>query len=67
MFIDTKPVLFKAEHPFQMYIIDGEHDDTMSFMGQINNLCIPEGSEPPTYVETINPWNNFTVTCQDIT
>ena len=64
--IDTKPILFKADHPFQMYIIDGEHDNTILFMGQINNPGIPEGSETPTYVETINPWNNFTVTCENI-
>ena len=59
---DTNPILFKADHPFEMFIIDGEHNNTILFMGQINNPGIPSGSETPTYNETINPWNNFTYT-----
>jgi len=49
------PVLFKADHSFQMFIIDGEHQNTVLFMGQINNPGIPEGSDEPTYNESSDP------------
>jgi serpin B len=50
------PVLFRADHAFQMYIIDGTHDNTVLFMGQINDPGIPEGSEAPYDENT--PGNN---------
>eukprot|EP01083_Nonionella_stella_P005890 17003_1 len=46
------PILFKADHPFQMFIIDGEHDNTILFMGQVNNPGMIEGRETPTYDES---------------
>merc|ERR1712130_1086226 len=47
------PVLFKADHSFQMFIIDGSHSNTVLFMGQINNPGIPEGSHSPIYNESL--------------
>ena len=37
-----EPVLFKADHPYQMFIIDGEHENPILFMGQINNPGTPK-------------------------
>eukprot|EP01083_Nonionella_stella_P024629 67904_1 len=55
-----KPILFKADNPYQMYIIDGEHDNTILFMGQINNPGIPQGNDVPNYDESIDSiWNDF--------
>eukprot|EP01083_Nonionella_stella_P272771 925103_1 len=48
-----KPILFKADNPYQMYIIDGEHDNTILFMGQINNPGIVQGNDIPNYDESI--------------
>ena len=48
----AQPILFKADHSFQMFIIDGEHENAMLFMGQINNPGIPDGSDEPTFVES---------------
>merc|ERR1719233_1024432 len=45
------PILFKADHSFQMFIVDGAHENTLLFMGQINNPGIPEGSDTPQYIE----------------
>merc|ERR1712039_438916 len=49
------PVLFKADHSFQLFIIDGEHENTVLFMGQINDPGIPKGSDEPTYNESSDP------------
>ncbi len=58
--ITPNPILFKADHPFQMFIIDGNHDNVVLFMGQINNPGIPEGSDTPSYNEpTDSVWNDF--------
>ena len=55
------PILFKADHPFQMFIIDGDHDNAILFMGDVNKPGIPKGSDVPKYNESANPiWNNFT-------
>eukprot|EP01083_Nonionella_stella_P106496 307417_1 len=54
------PKLFKADHPFQMFIIDGSHDDNILFMGQVNDPGIPDGSSTPVYDESTNSiWSNF--------
>merc|ERR1719397_1090907 len=56
------PVLFKADHSFQMFIIDGEHENTVLFMGQINNPGIPQGSDAPTYNESSDAvWTEYPV------
>eukprot|EP01084_Bolivina_argentea_P262991 444973_1 len=53
-------LLFKADHPFQMFIIDGAHDNVVLFMGQINNPGIPQGNDVPNYDESIDSiWNDF--------
>ena len=54
------PVLFKADHSFQLFIIDGEHENTVLFMGQINDPGIPEGSDEPSFDESSDGiWNDF--------
>ena len=56
------PVLFKADHPFQMFIIDGEHDNTILFMGLVNNPGIPETSNTPSYDESSDQvWSDYTL------
>merc|ERR1719145_96490 len=56
------PILFKADHSFQMFIVDGEHENTVLFMGQINNPGIPEDAETPTYDESRDPiWTDYPV------
>merc|ERR1719474_2429115 len=55
-----QPILFKADHSFQMFIIDGDHENTVLFMGQINNPGIPEGAETPSYDESEDPvWTQY--------
>ena len=57
------PILFKADHSFTMFIIDGQHDNAILFMGNVNNPGIPQGSDIPTFDESTDPiWNNFTAT-----
>ena len=57
-----RPILFKADHSFQMFIIDGEHENAVLFMGQINNPGIPDGSDEPTFVESSSPvWDDTRV------
>ena len=46
------PILFKADHPFQLFIIDGEHDNAILFQGIIRKPGIPAGSETPTFDES---------------
>eukprot|EP01083_Nonionella_stella_P186310 681717_1 len=54
------PILFKADHPFQMFIIDGAHDNAILFMGHINEPGIPEESETPEYDEAEDEiWNSY--------
>merc|ERR1712228_646684 len=61
------PVLFKADHSFQMFIIDGEHDNTVLFMGQINDPGIPEGSAAPQYDESDDDvWTDFALYDDDV-
>merc|ERR1719249_17012 len=56
------PILFKADHSFQMFIVDGEHENTVLFMGQINNPGLPEDAETPTYDESRDPiWTDYPV------
>merc|ERR1719167_861434 len=56
------PVLFTADHSFQLFIVDGEHENTVLFMGQINNPGIPEDAEEPTYDESADPiWTEYPV------
>ena len=45
------PILFKADHSFQMLIIDGKHENTVLFMGQINDPGIPEGGDGAVFDE----------------
>eukprot|EP01084_Bolivina_argentea_P117899 209291_1 len=60
------PILFKADHPFQMIIIDGSHDDNILFMGQVNDPGIPEGSDTPVYDESVDSiWSDFTLYIDD--
>jgi len=49
------PILFKADHPFQLFIIDGEHNNAILFMGNVNEPGIPKESETPTFDESSNP------------
>jgi len=59
---EPPPTLFKADHSFQMFIVDGEHENTVLFMGQINNPGIPEDAEEPTYDESADPiWTEYPV------
>jgi len=57
------PVLFKADHPFQMFIIDEQHEDIILFSGKIDKPGIPEGSgDEPTFDELSdndNVWMDF--------
>jgi len=58
-----KPVLFKADHPFQMFIVDGHHQNAILFMGQINNPEIPKGSVVNDKAATVEEkdaiWNKY--------
>merc|ERR1712228_722387 len=52
------PILFKADHSFQMFIVDGHHENTVLFMGQINNPGISEEWQTPQYVERTVYWKD---------
>jgi len=66
--IEDEPVLFKADHPFQMFIVDGKNENTILFMGQVNEPGIPAGSETPSYDESASPiWTNYTLYSDDDT
>mmetsp|Transcript_49812 Transcript_49812/g.44634 ORF Transcript_49812/g.44634 Transcript_49812/m.44634 type:complete len:106 (-) Transcript_49812:63-380(-) len=58
-----EPILFKADHPFQMFIIDEQHQDIILFSGTIDKPGIPEGSgDEPTFDELSdndNVWMDF--------
>ncbi len=59
---EAAPVLFKADHSFQMFIVDGQHENVVLFQGLINNPGIPQGSEEPTYNESSDAmWTDHTV------
>jgi len=69
-FAKDTAILFKADHSFQMFIVDGHAQNTVLFMGQINNPGIPEGSAEPAYDESAGTiyWRdgrNFTALEQD--
>merc|ERR1719361_1951035 len=61
-FAKDTAILFKADHSFQMFIVDGHAQNTVLFMGQINNPGVPEGAENevPPYNESVDPvWTQF--------
>ena len=41
-----QPVIFRADHPYQLFIIDGAHENTILFMGQINNPDLGGTGQP---------------------
>ena len=51
------PLLFKADHPFQMFIVDSEHDNLVLFQGYIANPEIPDNydGDVPIYDESQDP------------
>ena len=60
------PILFKADHPFQMFIIDHNHDNLILFQGYIANPGIPIDGEVSTeWDETKNPiWSTDNIANQ---
>jgi len=54
------PVTFRADHPFQMFIVDELHDDLVLFMGHITKPGIPEDAEQPSFDETSDDvWSDY--------